>query len=139
MAKPRLGLKIWRVALSAFVALMLYLVAILSWVLLLIAFVSGPANSSPQVDRGLDDAVLPRFNPRRFSDPFGCTIVMAARNGLVLVGNNEDRNHPKTIVTFLPASGGYYGRVIFGYDDMIVQGGMNDQGFFIGGNSLATP
>ena len=137
MAKPRLGLKIWRVALSAFVALMLYLVAILSWVLLLIAFVSGPANSSPQVDRGLDDAVLQRFNPRRFSDPFGCTIVMAARNGLVLVGNNEDRNHPKTIVTFLPASGGYYGRVIFGYDDIIVQGGMNDQGFFIDGNSLA--
>jgi predicted O-methyltransferase YrrM len=62
---------------------------------------------------------------------------MAARNGLVLVGNNEDRNHPKTIVTFLPASGGYYGRVIFGYDDMIVQGGMNDQGLFIDGNSLA--
>lgn len=62
---------------------------------------------------------------------------MAARNGLVLVGNNEDRNHPETIVTFIPASDKYYGRVIFGYDDMLVQGGMNDQGLFIDGNSLA--
>jgi choloylglycine hydrolase len=76
-------------------------------------------------------------NPRFSSGAFGCTIIMAARNGLVLVGNNEDRNHPKTIVTFLPASGDYYGRVVFGYDDMPVQGGMNDQGLFIDGNSLA--
>ena len=71
------------------------------------------------------------------SGPIGCTIVMAARNGLVLAGNNEDRNHPKTVVTFIPASGHYYGRVIFGYDDMFVQGGMNDQGLFIDGNALA--
>jgi hypothetical protein len=71
------------------------------------------------------------------SGPIGCTVVMAARNGLVLAGNNEDRNHPKTVVTFIPASGHYYGRVIFGYDDMFVQGGMNDQGLFIDGNSLA--
>jgi hypothetical protein len=68
---------------------------------------------------------------------FGCTIVMAARSNLVLVGNNEDRNHPKTIVTFLPASGNYYGRIVFGYDDGPVQGGMNDQGLFIDGNRLA--
>jgi len=68
---------------------------------------------------------------------FGCTIIMAARNGLVLAGNNEDRNHPQTIVTFIPASGEYYGRVVFGYDDAPVQGGMNDQGLFIDGNRLA--
>ena len=66
----------------------------------------------------------------------GCTIVMAARNGLVLVGNNEDRNHPQTVVTFLPAARDYYGRVVFGYDDMLVQGGMNDRGLFVDGNSL---
>ncbi len=71
------------------------------------------------------------------SGPYGCTIVMAARNGLVLAGNNEDRNHPKTIVTFIPASGAYFGRVVFGYDDAFVQGGMNDQGLFIDGNALA--
>jgi len=81
--------------------------------------------------------MLQFFDARHFSSAFGCTIVMAARNGLVLVGNNEDRNHPKTIVTFLPASGGYYGRVVFGFDDGPVQGGMNDQGLFIDGNALA--
>jgi hypothetical protein len=68
---------------------------------------------------------------------FGCTIVMAARDGLVLAGNNEDRNHPQTIVTFLPATKSFYGRVIFGYDDAPIQGGMNDQGLFIDGNALA--
>jgi predicted O-methyltransferase YrrM len=72
-----------------------------------------------------------------FSDSFGCTIVMAARNGLVLVGNNEDRNHPQTIVTFLPATKDYYGRIVFGYDDMPVQGGMNDRGLFVDGNALS--
>jgi hypothetical protein len=70
-------------------------------------------------------------------DFLGCTIVMAARDGFILAGNNEDRNHPKTIVTFIPATESYYGRVIFGYDDSPVQGGMNDQGLFIDGNSLA--
>jgi hypothetical protein len=68
---------------------------------------------------------------------FGCTIVMAARNGLVLAGNNEDRNHPETFVQFIPASDEYFGRVIFGYDDAPIQGGMNDQGLFIDGNALA--
>lgn len=71
------------------------------------------------------------------SAPFGCTIVMATRNGLVLVGNNEDRNHPGTIVTFVPVTEKYYGRVVFGYDDAPVQGGMNDQGLFIDANALA--
>jgi hypothetical protein len=37
---------------------------------------------------------------------FGCTIVMAARNGLVLAGNNEDRNHPQTIASFMPFMAG---------------------------------
>jgi SAM-dependent methyltransferase len=70
------------------------------------------------------------------SGPFGCTIVMAARDGRVLAGNNEDRNHPQTVVTFIPASGSYHGRVVFGYDDAYVQGGMNDQGLFIDANAL---
>jgi len=71
------------------------------------------------------------------SNIFGCTIVMAARNGLVLAGNNEDRNHPQTIVSFMPATESFYGRVVFGYDDAPIQGGMNDQGLFIDGNALA--
>jgi len=68
---------------------------------------------------------------------FGCTIVMAARNGLVLAGNNEDRNHPETLVNFIPATDRYFGRIVFGYDDSPFQGGMNDQGLFIDGNALA--
>jgi len=71
------------------------------------------------------------------SDLYGCTIIMAARNGLVLAGNNEDRNHPKTQVTFIPATDRYYGRIVFGYDDSPFQGGMNDKGLFIDGNALA--
>jgi hypothetical protein len=68
--------------------------------------------------------------------PQSCTIVMAARDGLVLAGNNEDRDHPQTIVTFVPATKDYHGRIVFGYDDAPVQGGMNDQGLFIDGNAL---
>lgn len=66
----------------------------------------------------------------------GCTIVMAAKNGLVLVGNNEDRRHLQTVVTFMPATERLYGRIIFGYDDGPIQGGMNDRGLFIDGNAL---
>ena len=68
--------------------------------------------------------------------PFGCTIVMAARDGLVLAGNNEDRDHPRTIVMFVPATEKYFGRIVFGYDDSPFQGGMNDRGLFIDGNAL---
>ncbi len=71
-------------------------------------------------------------------DPFGCTVVMTAKDGHVLVGNNEDRNHPRTIVTFIPAKEPSYGRIVFGYDDAPTQGGMNDQGLFIDGNALAS-
>lgn len=77
-----------------------------------------------------------RIKDKLKSNFFGCTIIMAARNGLVLAGNNEDRDHPETIVSFVPASEKYYGRIIFGYDDSPIQGGMNDQGLFIDGNSL---
>jgi hypothetical protein len=62
---------------------------------------------------------------------------MTARNGLVLAGNNEDRNHPETLVNFFPATDRFFGRIVFGYDDSPFQGGMNDQGLFIDGNSLA--
>lgn len=77
------------------------------------------------------------YGARELDDHFGCTIVMAARNGLVLAGNNEDRNHPKTIATFIPATEKYYGRIVFGYDDAPTQGGMNDQGLFIDANAIA--
>jgi hypothetical protein len=81
-----------------------------------------------------DKSISPLANA---DNVFGCTIVMAARDGLALAGNNEDRNHPQTIVTFIPASESFYGRVVFGYDDAPNQGGMNDQGLFIDANAIA--
>jgi hypothetical protein len=92
-----------------------------------------PLMSSPG-SYSTDHVIAPLDSP---SDVFGCTIVMAARDGLVLAGNNEDRNHPQTIVTFMPATESFYGRVVFGFDDAPIQGGMNDQGLFIDGNRIA--
>jgi hypothetical protein len=48
----------------------------------------------------------------------------------VLVGNNEDSKIPYTRVWFVPAEKDQFGRVYFGYDNWIPQGGMNDQGLF---------
>jgi len=70
-------------------------------------------------------------------DLFNCTIVMTAREGLILAGNNEDRNHPETKVTFIPATEKYHGRIVFGFDDSPIQGGMNDQGLFMDGNRVS--
>lgn len=68
--------------------------------------------------------------------PRGCTIIMARKDGLVLVGNNEDRNNTQTTVTIAPASEKYFGRIVFGYADAPFQGGMNDQGLFIDANAV---
>jgi tetratricopeptide (TPR) repeat protein len=67
----------------------------------------------------------------------GCTIVMVAKGHIVLAGNNEDWRNPKTKIWFVPASEGEYGRVCVGFDNMFVQGGMNDQGLFIDANALS--
>jgi hypothetical protein len=68
---------------------------------------------------------------------FSCTIVMAVKDGRILVGNNEDRGFYETIITVLPATERFYGRIVFGYTDAPFQGGMNDQGLFIDGNALS--
>ena len=57
---------------------------------------------------GQVDVLKTRIKDELKSDFFGCTIIMAARNGLVLAGNNEDRDHPETIVSIVPASEKYY-------------------------------
>jgi len=104
-------------------------------------WIDKPQKDWPQItmiNQIEPDLEIPiRIDPRISSEVYGCTIVMAARNGLVLAGNNEDRNHLKTIVTFIPPKDKYYGRIVFGYDDAPMQGGMNDQGLFVDGNSLA--
>lgn len=68
---------------------------------------------------------------------YSCTIVMAAKDGKVLAGNNEDWKNHNTKVWFIPASKGKYGRICLGFDDGYAQGGMNDRGLFIDINALA--
>ena len=68
---------------------------------------------------------------------YACTAFMAADSNRVLVGNNEDNRFPHTRIWFIPGKNGQNGRVIFGYDNWMPQGGMNDQGLFIDG--FATP
>ena len=68
---------------------------------------------------------------------YTCTMVLASKDGIVLAGNNEDWQNPKTKVRFVPASGDEFGRVCFGFDDGFAQGGMNDQGLFIDGNAIS--
>lgn len=59
-----------------------------------------------------------------------CTIMYASDGEQALGGNNEDWNNPFTKIWFLPAKAGKYGRVYFGFDSFMPQGGMNDQGLF---------
>jgi hypothetical protein len=61
---------------------------------------------------------------------WACTIFKVTRQGTTLVGNNEDDNNQDTKVWFLVPESGKYGRVFFGYNDAIPQGGMNDHGLF---------
>lgn len=62
-----------------------------------------------------------------------CTVFYAAQGDVVLAGNNEDFFYPDTKMWFIPPEDGKYGRVYFGFDDVIAQGGMNDQGLFFDG------
>ncbi len=66
-----------------------------------------------------------------------CTAFCAANSRLVLVGNNEDYNNPRTRVWFLPPSGKEAGRVYVGFDDGWPQGGMNDRGLWFDGFATA--
>jgi hypothetical protein len=66
----------------------------------------------------------------------GCTTLYAFDGQMALAGNNEDFNNPLTLIWFIPASPGRFGRVYFGYEDGIPQGGLNDQGVFFDGLAL---
>ena len=61
-----------------------------------------------------------------------CTFVSMAKNGLVLVGYNEDYIDLRTALWFFPAGDKTYGRVFWGYDRPLFpyQGGMNEKGLF---------
>jgi hypothetical protein len=60
-----------------------------------------------------------------------CTIFTVARDGKVLVGNNEDASYSfPDKMWFVPAVGRAHARVCFGWY-CFAQGGMNDQGLFM--------
>ncbi|MFC2107596.1 carcinine hydrolase/isopenicillin-N N-acyltransferase family protein [Bacteroidota bacterium] len=67
-----------------------------------------------------------------------CTIVMISDSNTAIAGSNEDSVFPLSTLMFIPASEGYYARAVFGYNMMrnSVQGGMNEKGLFVDGNSL---
>ena len=70
-----------------------------------------------------------------------CTIFAVDRDGSVLVGNNLDTRTSRVKVWFVPAAQGRYGRICLGHDKdyRIAEGGMNDQGLYIGVNALNLP
>ena len=75
-----------------------------------------------------------------FIPAFACTIVMMSDTDHVLAGSNEDSHFRLTKIWFTPGEGEYFSRVELGYDfgKNSVQGGMNEMGLFLDGNSLGT-
>jgi hypothetical protein len=63
----------------------------------------------------------------------GCTVIYAADGQVALGGNNEDGFNPLTKIWFVPGSDGGYGSAWVGYDDLVIQGGMNEAGLFFDG------
>ena len=94
---------------------------ILAAILLISASLPGQANASVQ----------PSAPPLP-----GCTTFYGYDGQNALAGNNEDFINPFMYVWFIPASPGRFGRVYFGYDDFIPQGGLNDQGVFFDTEAL---
>lgn len=72
------------------------------------------------------------------SDSHACTIIMVSDSKVALAGSNEDSTFPLTLLWFVSATDDSYGRVCLGYNMGInsVQGGMNEKGLFVDGNSL---
>jgi hypothetical protein len=67
------------------------------------------------------------------SVPTGCTVVYAADGQSAVGGNNEDERNPLTRIWFVPGERGGYGSAFVGYDDLVIQGGMNEAGLFFDG------
>ena len=57
-----------------------------------------------------------------------CTIFVLTDASRALFCNNEDWTNSKTRIWFVPASVGHYGCAFVGFDDDLVQGGLNTEG-----------
>lgn len=66
------------------------------------------------------------------SECFGCSMVKNNKNGITIVGNNEDQSNPNTRIWFEGGKGGY-GAVYVGFDNLFPQGGMNEAGLVYDG------
>jgi hypothetical protein len=67
-----------------------------------------------------------------------CTVILVSDSTVALAGSNEDFTFPLTIVWYVPAKENSYARVCLGYNMIFnsVQGGMNEKGLFVDGNSV---
>ncbi|MDX2442566.1 MAG: carcinine hydrolase/isopenicillin-N N-acyltransferase family protein [Bacteroidales bacterium] len=73
------------------------------------------------------------------TESYSCTIIMVSDLKVILAGSNEDSTFPLTTLWFVPATDESYGRICLGYKMMMnsTQGGMNEKGLFLDGNSLS--
>ena len=72
------------------------------------------------------------------TETISCTIIMVSDSNVALAGSNEDSVFPLTLLWFVPANENNYARICLGYKMIFnsVQGGMNEKGLFVDGNSL---
>jgi hypothetical protein len=71
--------------------------------------------------------------PRQSPPATNCTVAYAADDSGAYGGNNEDEVNPLTEIWFVPGEGDGYGSMFVGYDDLVIQGGMNEAGLFYDG------
>jgi len=71
---------------------------------------------------------------------YSCTIIMVKGNNVAIAGSNEDFYTPLTMMWYMPATDRYYARICFGFNMGMnsTQGGMNEHGLFVDGNSVAS-
>ena len=79
-----------------------------------------------------DEAIVSDYVPE------SCTIFTSSYGDTVLFGNNEDWINPQTYYWVCPSSGGDYGAVYFGFDNLWPQGGINEKGLAFDVNALPT-
>ncbi len=72
-------------------------------------------------------------------ETFSCTIIMVRDENLAIAGSNEDFLTPLSMMWYIPATDRYYARICFGFYMGLnsIQGGMNEHGLFVDGNSVS--
>ena len=57
-----------------------------------------------------------------------CTFFVKTSDGVTLAGNSEDSYEADTCAVIIPSSPGKYGRIYFGWTNVWLQGGVNEEG-----------